>query len=111
MTLLATSATTATLRPSRRLPPVPDAALAVLGDDARQALRGVVPIRLDRALRRGSVALRDGANDDVVLLHRRRQLVEQRAHVEPDVTLRLRLDGAVQGDDPRRPRRPRRTSR
>ena len=84
-----------------RLPPVPDAALTVLGDDARESLGRVVPVRLDGALRRDAVASGDRANDELVLLHRRRKLVEQRRDVEADVALRLRLDRAVQGDDAR----------
>src|SRR5690348_3242503 len=58
-------------------PDVPDAALADLFDRARQSIRGIVPVRLDGALRAARVTFGDSRGDHVVLAHGRRQLVEQ----------------------------------
>src|SRR5689334_3479185 len=48
-------------------PNMPDAALTDLFDHVRQSIGGVVPVRLDGALRAARVALGDGRGDRVVL--------------------------------------------
>src|SRR6185369_2434720 len=83
------------------VPDVPNPALADLLDRVGQSVRGVVPVRLDGALRGARIALGDRRRDRVVFAHRRRQLIEQDVDVETRVALALRLDRAVQGDDAR----------
>ena len=82
-------------------PNVPDSALAVLGDRRPTSARRVVPVRFHGVLLRRAVALGDRRGDRLVLLDRRRQLVEQHVDVEPRIALALRLDRAVQRDDAR----------
>src|SRR5689334_5179510 len=80
---------------------VPEATLAQLRDHRREPRGGVAPIRLGRDLSRARIARRDAADDRVVLLHRRRQLVEEHADVEPRISLALRLDHPVEREEPR----------
>jgi len=74
-------------------------ALAMLGDHFGEPLRGIVPVRLDRVLRRACVALRDRRGNRVVLTNRGGKFGEKDVDVEPSVSLALRLDRAVEGDD------------
>ena len=52
-------------------------------------------------LRAAPISLGDGGGDRLVLLDRRRELVEQHVHVQTRVPLALRFDRAMQRDDAR----------
>src|SRR5690242_8134896 len=80
---------------------VPEASFAELRDHRREARGRIAPVRLDGDLGRARIARRDAANDRVVLLHGRRQLVEKHADVEARVALDLRLDHTVEREEPR----------
>src|SRR4051812_38900590 len=83
----------------RRIDQQPMSALPMLGDHLGEPFRGIVPVRLDRVLRRARIALRNRRRDRVVLTNRSGKLGEEDVDVEPSVSLALRLDRAVEGDD------------
>ena len=79
--------------------PAPAFASCPMTRDSRAAaLRQFVST--DRCAEMG-IAGRDRADDALVLLHRHRQLIHQRANVQTRVALDLRLDRPVQGEQPR----------
>src|SRR6185436_783440 len=78
------------------IPGMPDPPLAVLADHPGEPGGGVPPVGLHGPLGRRRASAGDGADDHPVLPHRGRELVHQRADVEPGVALHLRFDGVVQ---------------
>src|SRR5271168_4459319 len=80
---------------------LPATAFAKDINDVAQALGALQPVHLERDLDCLCVCRFHGANDGRVLLHGGVQGIDDRAGIEPPVTLSLRFNAAVQRGKPR----------
>src|SRR5688572_16512739 len=82
-------------------PASPTPTLPERTDHLRQPQRGVAPVRVDRLTSGDGIPALDMENDRLVLLDRRRDLIDQAADVQADVALGLRLGRVVKGQETR----------
>src|SRR5438034_8378150 len=100
----ATNTASAAPGSSRRTRPVirillPGAVFTHVGNHAPEPVGGIAPVGLDGALGCVRVSRIDRPDDDVVLRHRRRDLIHQRVDVDAHVALRLRFDDMMEGQE------------
>src|SRR5437773_2927877 len=76
---------------------LPGAVFTHVRNHASEPVGGIAPVGLNRALRRIRVSRFDGADNDVVLGNRGRDLIHQRVDVDAHVALGLRLDAVMKG--------------
>jgi hypothetical protein len=69
-------------------------------DDLCEALAAVLPVSLEASLHAIGVASNNCADHLIVLRHRKVEILDDRAGIQPPIAFCLRLDGFVEGQEP-----------